>query len=154
MTREVRSSWKFWRWKENQASVLYLLVVLAVADGAKSNKTSSAGQGQGNGSAERESPEKFNPLGPKVRCEYLPMDFLNCAELVDHKGNETAFNELEFGCVRVSLRVSFNYIATDVNKSAFVDWRSGAATGTRRSSTLRGSVSLCQGSRASGTKGS
>lgn len=31
-----------------------------------------------------------NPLSPYVKCSYLPIDFLDCEEIVDHKGNKTA----------------------------------------------------------------
>ncbi|XP_050296609.1 TM2 domain-containing protein CG11103 [Anthonomus grandis grandis] len=44
--------------------------------------------------------QKFDPLGPLVRCSYLPWEFIDCDELIDHKGNETAFKELGYGCVK------------------------------------------------------
>lgn len=43
----------------------------------------------------------FNPLGPLVRCDYLPMDFLECDPLVDHKGNDTAQKRDGHGCLKV-----------------------------------------------------
>lgn len=46
--------------------------------------------------------EKFHPLGPKVRCDYLPLDFLDCERLVDHNGNYTAKNKTGYGCVKVT----------------------------------------------------
>lgn len=46
--------------------------------------------------------EKFDPRGPKVRCDYLPLDFLECERLVDHNGNATAKEKAGHGCVKVS----------------------------------------------------
>jgi len=43
--------------------------------------------------------ETFDPLGPKVKCEYLPMDFLSCLEPKDHRGNKTAKDKDGYGCV-------------------------------------------------------
>ncbi|ODN00553.1 TM2 domain-containing protein 2, partial [Orchesella cincta] len=44
--------------------------------------------------------EEFNPTHPKVRCDYLPLDFLECDRLVDHFGNVTARDKHGFGCVK------------------------------------------------------
>jgi hypothetical protein len=43
----------------------------------------------------------FNPLGPLVRCDYLPLDFLECGPLTDHKGNHSAkISAGGHGCVK------------------------------------------------------
>nr|CAG4644458.1 EOG090X0IT6 [Lepidurus arcticus] len=44
---------------------------------------------------------KFNPLGPYVKCHFLPVDFLDCEEPLDLKGNKTAQEELGYGCVKM-----------------------------------------------------
>lgn len=43
---------------------------------------------------------EYNPLGPLVKCSFLPLEFLDCEEPVDHKGNKTAKEELGHGCVK------------------------------------------------------
>lgn len=48
----------------------------------------------------KNSTEKFNPLGPLVKCSYLPWEFIDCDEPIDHKGNKTAMEELGYGCVK------------------------------------------------------
>lgn len=45
--------------------------------------------------------EVFDPLGPKVRCDYLPLDFLHCDDLEDHRGNKTARDNKGYGCTKV-----------------------------------------------------
>ena len=61
--------------------------------------------------------EKFwDPLGPKVRCDYLPMDFLDCGKLIDHKGNESAKAETGYGCVKV---IKFKLKFKDMYESSF-----------------------------------
>lgn len=45
-------------------------------------------------------PQEYNPLGPLVKCSFLPPEFLDCADPVDHKGNKTARDELGHGCVK------------------------------------------------------
>ncbi|XP_026488681.1 TM2 domain-containing protein CG11103 [Vanessa tameamea] len=44
--------------------------------------------------------EPYRPLGPLVKCSFLPMEFLECDEPVDHKGNETAKKAVKHGCVK------------------------------------------------------
>ncbi|XP_046432685.1 TM2 domain-containing protein CG11103 [Neodiprion fabricii] len=41
---------------------------------------------------------RFN--GPLVLCNFLPKEFIECAEPIDHKGNKTAKEELGYGCVK------------------------------------------------------
>jgi len=40
----------------------------------------------------------YGPHSPYVPCENLPLDYLECEEPFDHKGNETARKEMGFGC--------------------------------------------------------
>lgn len=42
----------------------------------------------------------FNPLGPKVMCSFLPKDFLECKDPIDHRNNLTAKKEKGYGCLR------------------------------------------------------
>lgn len=53
---------------------------------------------------DKDSPPSFtpdyNPLGPLVKCTFLPSQFLECQDPVDHKGNRTARDEIGHGCVR------------------------------------------------------
>ncbi|XP_022192771.1 TM2 domain-containing protein CG11103 [Nilaparvata lugens] len=42
----------------------------------------------------------YLPYGPYVKCSFLPMEFIECEDLVDHKGNRTAKEEAGHGCVK------------------------------------------------------
>ncbi|CAG9787953.1 unnamed protein product [Diatraea saccharalis] len=44
--------------------------------------------------------ETYRPLGPLVKCSFLPLEFLNCDQPIDHKGNQTARDITGHGCVR------------------------------------------------------
>ncbi|XP_055378445.1 TM2 domain-containing protein CG11103 [Condylostylus longicornis] len=44
--------------------------------------------------------EGFDPLGPLVKCSFLPDEFVECNEPYDHKGNVSAKNETGYGCVK------------------------------------------------------
>ncbi|CAK1585130.1 unnamed protein product [Parnassius mnemosyne] len=44
--------------------------------------------------------EPYRPLGPLVKCNFLPLEFLDCDEPVDHKGNESAKAAVGHGCVK------------------------------------------------------
>lgn len=46
------------------------------------------------------SSQEYNPLAPLVKCSFVPIDFLECKEPVDHKGNKTARDELGHGCLK------------------------------------------------------
>lgn len=46
------------------------------------------------GENEEAKEEKYYPLGPKVFCSFLPDEFIECQDPVDHKGNKTARDEL------------------------------------------------------------
>ncbi|BFG01695.1 TM2 domain-containing protein3-like [Drosophila madeirensis] len=42
----------------------------------------------------------FHPLGPNVLCSFLPRDFLECKDPIDHRDNATAKMEKGYGCLR------------------------------------------------------
>lgn len=44
--------------------------------------------------------EPYRPLGPLVKCTFLPLEFLDCDDPYDHKGNHTAKEALGHGCVK------------------------------------------------------
>ncbi|XP_043940269.1 TM2 domain-containing protein 2 [Protopterus annectens] len=41
-----------------------------------------------------------DPLSPLILCSFLPEEFIECDEPVDHAGNATAQAELGYGCVK------------------------------------------------------
>jgi len=45
-------------------------------------------------------PQPDDPLSALPKCSFLPLEFLQCNKPVDHQGNESAFIELGYGCVR------------------------------------------------------
>lgn len=54
-------------------------------------------------SADKNSGENvtaYFPLGPLVKCSFLPEEFIECQEPIDHRGNKTAKEELGYGCVK------------------------------------------------------
>lgn len=42
----------------------------------------------------------FNPLSPLVKCSFLPIEFLDCKDPIDHKGNRSARDEMGHGCLK------------------------------------------------------
>ncbi|CAG9854023.1 unnamed protein product [Phyllotreta striolata] len=46
------------------------------------------------------SEQPFNPQSPLVKCSFLPFEFIDCQDPVDHKGNATAQREMEHGCLK------------------------------------------------------
>lgn len=46
------------------------------------------------------SKEPYRPLGPLVKCSFLPLEFLDCDEPIDHKGNTSARDAIGHGCVK------------------------------------------------------
>ncbi|KAG7298870.1 hypothetical protein JYU34_017325 [Plutella xylostella] len=44
--------------------------------------------------------EPYRPLGPLVKCTFLPIEFLDCESPYDHKGNQTARDVAGYGCVK------------------------------------------------------
>ncbi|XP_049961017.1 TM2 domain-containing protein CG11103 isoform X1 [Schistocerca serialis cubense] len=67
------------------ASVLCLLTTIAANQTKNNNNNDNV---------------EYNPYGPYVNCSFLPLEFLDCEDLIDHKGNETAKAELGRGCVK------------------------------------------------------
>lgn len=47
-----------------------------------------------------ESDPQYRPLGPMVKCSFLPLEFLDCDEPIDHKGNQSAKEAIGHGCVK------------------------------------------------------
>lgn len=47
-------------------------------------------------------PQKdYGPLSPYIPCDHLPMDFIECDDLIDHQGNVTSYNQSgRMGCLR------------------------------------------------------
>lgn len=60
----------------------------------KSNTQASSSSAGGNNN------NNFNPLGPLVKCSFLPDAFIECHPLLDHKGNKTAREIIGHGCVK------------------------------------------------------
>ncbi|KOB65259.1 hypothetical protein OBRU01_23000 [Operophtera brumata] len=46
------------------------------------------------------SKEPYRPLGPLVTCSFLPLEFLDCDEPIDHKGNSSAKQAIGHGCIK------------------------------------------------------
>lgn len=51
-------------------------------------------------SKDQDNCDIYNPSSPLIPCENLPMDFLDCEDPIDLKGNETAREELGYGCTK------------------------------------------------------
>ncbi|KAL7299852.1 hypothetical protein TKK_0007185 [Trichogramma kaykai] len=47
-----------------------------------------------------ESQPEYRPEGPLVLCKFLPKEFIECDDPIDHKGNKTAKDEAGMGCVK------------------------------------------------------
>lgn len=61
---------------------------------------SQVGSNSPSSSSSASSNVAFNPLGPNVMCSFLPRDFLECKEPIDHRNNATARQEKGSGCLR------------------------------------------------------
>lgn len=46
----------------------------------------------------------YNPLGPLVYCSFLPDEFMSCQPPIDHKGNQTAKDEMNGMCDSFALK--------------------------------------------------
>lgn len=51
-------------------------------------------------SKDRSDTATYNPQSPLVKCSFLPIDFLDCKDPIDHKGNKTARDEVGHGCLK------------------------------------------------------
>lgn len=60
----------------------------------------SAGAAHPEGSAGAPSWEYGDPHSPVILCSYLPDEFIECDDPVDHVGNATASQELGYGCLK------------------------------------------------------
>jgi hypothetical protein len=82
--------------------ILLILVHTSVhAKDKESSQSSSTNQNQNHHPQPKQQEDKFNPLGPLVKCSFLPMEFIECEFPTDHKGNRTAKDELGgIGCVK------------------------------------------------------
>ncbi|XP_067642285.1 TM2 domain-containing protein amaretto [Eurosta solidaginis] len=63
----------------------------------------------------------FNPLGPMVMCSFLPRDFLECKEPIDHDNNQTAKAVKGFGCLRFGGSTYDEVEHTEVQCTVFPD---------------------------------
>ncbi len=52
-------------------------------------------------SACREALPAYDPTDPLLPCSFLPREFVECDEPVDHRGNATARDALGYGCLRL-----------------------------------------------------
>ncbi|XP_049488400.1 TM2 domain-containing protein 2 isoform X2 [Panthera uncia] len=60
----------------------------------------SAGAAHPEGYAGAPSWEYGDPQSPVILCSYLPDEFIECDDPVDHVGNATASQELGYGCLK------------------------------------------------------
>lgn len=60
----------------------------------------NASEAKRRGTANSSSDRPYFPEGPLVKCSFLPLEFLDCEEPFDHKGNATARDEAGHGCVK------------------------------------------------------
>nr|CAG4645942.1 EOG090X0IT6 [Lynceus sp. MCZ IZ 141354] len=44
---------------------------------------------------------EYHPHAPLVKCSFLPMDFIDCEDPLDLRGNKTARDELGYGCLKM-----------------------------------------------------
>ena len=42
----------------------------------------------------------YGPQSPVVPCSFLPMDFIECDELIDHRKDEKSFKDSGLGCLK------------------------------------------------------
>lgn len=42
----------------------------------------------------------YGAHSPSIPCTYLPLDFLDCQEMIDHKGNKTLLQMVGVGCLK------------------------------------------------------
>ncbi|XP_004527113.1 TM2 domain-containing protein CG11103 [Ceratitis capitata] len=63
----------------------------------------------------------FNPLGPLVMCSFLPLDFLDCKDAIDHDKNHTAKAVKGYGCLRFGGSTYDEVEHTEVQCTVFPD---------------------------------
>ncbi|XP_006009676.1 TM2 domain-containing protein 2 [Latimeria chalumnae] len=84
--------------------LLFVNVLLLQHSGIYSqNATASPGDPENSSSSSQllsDVSSDKDPLSPLVNCSYLPEEFIECDEPVDHGGNVTAQQELGHGCVK------------------------------------------------------
>ncbi|XP_003412567.1 TM2 domain-containing protein 2 [Loxodonta africana] len=90
-----------------QAALLLgnLLLLHCVSRSHSQNTTyepelTSSGAAHPEGSAGAPSWEYGDPHSPVILCSYLPDEFIECEDPVDHVGNTTASQELGYGCLK------------------------------------------------------
>lgn len=71
--------------------ILYSTTAVFCASGALISKTNNT---------------EYKPWSPLVRCNFLPLEFIDCDDPIDHKGNITAQEELGYGCLKFG---GYNY---------------------------------------------
>ncbi|XP_075592941.1 TM2 domain-containing protein 2 isoform X1 [Balearica regulorum gibbericeps] len=93
-----------------QAALLLgnLLLLHGASRGLPHNGTEPEEPGSGSPAA---SWAYTDPRAPLVLCTYLPEEFVECEEPVDHGGNATAQQELGHGCVKVHWTLFYNHSA-------------------------------------------
>uniref|UniRef100_A0A8C3JS53 TM2 domain-containing protein 2 n=1 Tax=Calidris pygmaea TaxID=425635 RepID=A0A8C3JS53_9CHAR len=93
-----------------QAALLLgnLLLLQGASRGLPNNGTDPEEPGSGPPAA---SWAYTDPQAPLVLCTYLPDEFVECEEPVDHGGNATAQQELGHGCVKVHGTLFYNHSA-------------------------------------------
>lgn len=85
----------------------YLVISVFVRESNSAQTSSKEGSNQDKQSLKPPSQSSstsgnsnFNPLGPLIKCSFLPSEFIECHPLVDHKGNKTARDLMGHGCVK------------------------------------------------------
>ncbi|XP_056426888.1 TM2 domain-containing protein 2 [Hyla sarda] len=68
---------------------------------ATQNNTSPASSPEpGSSSSIPPAPERWDPRGPLILCEYLPEEFIACDDPVDNTGNVSIQQDLGYGCTK------------------------------------------------------
>lgn len=78
--------------KEMYYDSLFVLLTLIVGDSFASHQSQK--------DKELQRDPDYDPRSPLVRCEFVPVEFLDCHQPIDHKGNKSARDEMGFGCLK------------------------------------------------------
>lgn len=81
----------------------FLIVLIASIVGksvAAQSQSENRDKDQNTISSSSHGSDVFNPLSPLVNCTFLPIEFLECKDPVDHNGNKTARDVLGHGCLK------------------------------------------------------